>query len=78
AASRAAVACLCGTNAAYAADAAALVTALRERGAHRILAAGRPADGAETNVDAFVHDGCDALDVLRTTLDVIEAAASRA
>ncbi len=73
AASSSAVACLCGTDKAYAADGPALVEALRKRGARRVLVAGRSGDGVLDGIDAFIHDGCDALEVLSATLDVVDA-----
>ena len=71
AASGGSVACLCGTDKAYSADAETLVQALRDKGARRVLLAGRP--GGETTdagIDVFIHEGCDALAILSATLDV--------
>lgn len=67
------VACLCSSDRLYGEHAAAVAAALREAGAVRIWLAGRgPYDG----VDGYVHTGCDALAVLRTTLsDTMEAGA---
>ena len=59
------VACICGTDKDYAADAAGLVAALKEAGASQVWLAGRP-DLAVDGVDGYVFAGCDALDVLRT------------
>ena len=68
------VACICGPDKAYATAAAALAKALRERGAARVLLAGRPAGTlAEAGIDAFVHEGCDALAALAATLDAAGA-----
>ena len=62
------VACLCSSDKIYAQEAAAAVTALREAGATYIWLAGQ----AEiAGVDGHVYAGCDALTVLRTTLDVL-------
>ena len=72
AASGSAVACLCGTDKAYAADGPTLVEALRKRGARRVLVAGRSGDGVLDGIDAFIHDGCNALEVLSATLDVAQ------
>jgi methylmalonyl-CoA mutase len=66
--SGAAVACLCGTDKAYAAQAADLATRLKQAGARAVLLAGPPND-AYTDVDTFLYRGCDALAVLRTTLE---------
>ena len=60
-----AVACLCSADSLYSADA---VTALREAGARQVWLAGRGDYGA----DGYVHTGCDALAVLRTTADLLE------
>ncbi|PXY32331.1 methylmalonyl-CoA mutase family protein [Prauserella muralis] len=67
AASGATVACLCGSDAAYAEQAADVAARLREAGATRVLLAGKP--GEYPGVDAVVHIGCDALAVLTATLD---------
>ena len=70
--SEAEVACLCGTDKAYAADAAPLAKALRDKGARWVLLAGRPGKGfADAGIDAFIHDGCNAPAVLAATLDAI-------
>lgn len=69
------VACLCSSDALYADQAAAAVTALRDAGAGTMWLAGR-FDGAEVNgveVDGRLFAGCDALAVLRTTLDAVSA-----
>ncbi|MGW5052839.1 methylmalonyl-CoA mutase family protein [Actinokineospora sp. NPDC004072] len=58
-----AVVCLCGTDNAYAEQAADAVAALRAAGARKVLLAGKPSD--EYQVDGFVHTGCDAIAVLR-------------
>ena len=67
-ASGASVACLCGSDQAYAEHAIAVATALRASGATRLLLAGAPTDIGDAGIDAFIHDGCAALDVLRSTL----------
>ena len=59
------VACLCSTDSLYSAEA---VTALRDAGARHVWLAGRGEHGA----DGYVHTGCDALAVLRTTADLME------
>ncbi len=60
------VACLCSNDKLYERDAARLATALRAAGATRVWLAGRPA-GYE-GVDSYVYSGCDAVEVLNTTL----------
>ncbi|HET6876265.1 MAG TPA: methylmalonyl-CoA mutase family protein, partial [Jatrophihabitans sp.] len=65
-ASGATVACLCGTDKAYAADGAELARALRDAGATQLWLAGRAeVDG----VDGRLYAGCDALAVLRAVHD---------
>ena len=67
------VACICGTDKAYAEDAAALATALRDKGARWVLLAGKPGDAvADACIDAFLHQGCDALAVLSETSDATD------
>ena len=74
AATACAVACICGTDRDYATQIAATAAALREAGARRVLSAGVPgeSEGAwrEAGIDAFIHDGCDALQILADTLDL--------
>jgi len=60
-----AVACICGTDKDYAADAAGLATELKEAGATAVWLAGKP-DLQIDGVDGYVFAGCDAIDVLRT------------
>ncbi|MQA08554.1 MAG: methylmalonyl-CoA mutase [Pseudonocardiaceae bacterium] len=67
-----AVACLCGTEAGYAEHAAELATALHERGAVRVLLAGKPRD--YDGVDECVFTGCNALRALTDTLDALGVA----
>ena len=65
------VACLCGTDKAYAADAKTVAQALRDKGARRLLLAGRPDEAMrDATIDAFIHDGCDALAILSGTLEL--------
>ena len=62
------VACLCSSDKVYADEAAPAAKALREAGAEQIWLAGK----AETDgVDGCLYAGCDALDVLRRTLDTL-------
>jgi methylmalonyl-CoA mutase len=62
------VACLCGTDAAYAQHAVAWAALLRQAGAMRVLLVGQ---GEIPGIDAFIHDGCDALQVLGDTLETM-------
>jgi methylmalonyl-CoA mutase len=66
--SRAELACICGTDAAYAENAAALAEALAKAGAEGVYLAGRPgdleADLRAVGVTAFVYAGCDILSEL--------------
>jgi methylmalonyl-CoA mutase len=66
------IACLCGTDRAYADDAESAIAELRAAGADRVLLAGpRGTAGA----DDFLYRGCDALAVLHRTWDTLEASA---
>ncbi len=65
------VACLCGTDAAYAADGAAALAALRANGATRVLMAGDDEAWRRRGVDDLLHDGANMLDVLSSTLDAM-------
>jgi methylmalonyl-CoA mutase len=65
------VACICGADADYTERVPALAPALAERGARRVLLAGKPDEQYESGVDGFVHTGCDALSVLTETLDTL-------
>lgn len=66
------VACLCGSDKAYAEQAAEVAAALREAGAASVLLAGRPADYPA--VTGYVYKGCDALAVLTGTLETLGVA----
>ncbi len=66
------VACLCGSDRAYAERADAVAAALREAGATTVLLAGKPAEYA--GVSDYVHAGCDALAVLSGLLDTLGVA----
>jgi len=70
-ASGATVACLCGTDRAYAEQARPTAAALRAAGAVRVLLAGAPRELSD--VDGYLYSGCDALDVLHTTLETLGA-----
>ncbi|MBX3200809.1 MAG: hypothetical protein KF894_21910 [Labilithrix sp.] len=69
---RAVVACLCGSDEQYAAEAAERARSLKAAGALRVLVAGRPgaleAPLREAGVDGFVYVGCDALAELEEIL----------
>jgi methylmalonyl-CoA mutase len=69
------VACLCGTDAAYAEKASEVANALRAAGATTVLVAGHPGDhGTYDGISGYVHRGCDALAVLTDTLDTLGVA----
>jgi methylmalonyl-CoA mutase len=65
---KARVACLCGTDERYAAEATTRARALKAAGCERVLLAGRPgaleASLREAGVDGFIFVGCDAVAVL--------------
>jgi methylmalonyl-CoA mutase len=65
------VACLCGTDLAYAEQADEVAAALKQAGATTVLLAGKPSD-AYSGVDGFVYAGCNAVDVLTSTLERLE------
>jgi methylmalonyl-CoA mutase len=71
-ASGATVACLCSTDKVYADAAAPVAAALKAAGARRVWLAGkggsRAGSDAAAGVDGYVFTGCNAVDVLRTTL----------
>ncbi|SFQ22057.1 methylmalonyl-CoA mutase [Amycolatopsis arida] len=67
------IACLCGTDTAYREQGATVVDALRAAGAEAVYLAGKPADDLPAGL-RFVHAGCDALAVLRETLDTLGVA----
>jgi methylmalonyl-CoA mutase len=66
------IACLCGSDERYAAEAAATARALRSAGARRVVLAGRPgaleAELRAAGVDAFIYVGCDAIATLEEIL----------
>jgi methylmalonyl-CoA mutase len=70
AASGAVVACLCGTDKAYAAEAAGIIDTLKSAGAQRVLLAGKP-NAELSTVDEFVFAGGDALAVLRAIMETL-------
>jgi methylmalonyl-CoA mutase len=67
------VACLCGSDARYAAEAVTRARALKAAGCRRVLLAGRPGDLEaalrEAGVDGFLFVGCDAVALLSEILD---------
>lgn len=71
---RATVACLCGTDERYAAEAAARAKALKAAGCKQVLLAGRPganeAAFREAGIDGFIFIGCDVVSTLSDLLDV--------
>jgi methylmalonyl-CoA mutase len=70
------VACLCGSDASYVESAGSTAAALKAAGARYVWLAGRPGgdEGVQrtAGVDGYVYGGCDVLDVLRTTLDLLD------
>ena len=65
------IACLCGTDKAYASRPQPLAAALKAAGAATVLLAG-PRNDEYPSVDTFLYRGCDALAVLRGVWDVLE------
>jgi methylmalonyl-CoA mutase len=67
-ASGAALACLCGSDDAYAQDGLAVASALKAASARHIYLAGRPGEREAAyrgaGIDTFIFSGCDALAVL--------------
>ena len=67
------VACICGSDERYAAEAAEAAHALKAGGCKRVLLAGRPgaleASLREAGVDDFIYIGCDAVTVLGSVLE---------
>ena len=68
-----AIACLCGSDERYAAEAAPRALALKAAGCERVLVAGRPGALEATlrgaGVDGFIFVGCDAVATLSELLD---------
>jgi methylmalonyl-CoA mutase len=67
------VVCLCSSDRVYEETAGWVAKALREAGAEFVWLAGRPGDREDADrasgIDGYLYGGCDALHVLRTTLD---------
>ncbi|MFG2141208.1 methylmalonyl-CoA mutase family protein [Streptomyces sp. NPDC048650] len=76
--SGATIACLCASDAVYGEQAAAVAAALKSAGARQVHLAGKPGEHREeltkAGVDTFVFAGCDAVEVLSSSLDVMEVA----
>jgi methylmalonyl-CoA mutase len=74
-ASGAKLACICGTDDAYAVEAADAATALMASGAATVYLAGRPGDLEPVlraaGVSGFIYAGCDVVAVLASMLDTI-------
>ena len=74
-ASGAALACLCGSDKTYETEAVAATAALKAAGARHVYLAGHPgereAQYRDAGVQTFIYAGCDALDVLRASHDLI-------
>jgi methylmalonyl-CoA mutase len=69
------VACLCSSDKIYAEHAESEAAALKAAGAKHVWLAGRPGERLNrfqsAGIDGYLFAGCDALSVLRTTLDVL-------
>ncbi|HEY4460231.1 MAG TPA: methylmalonyl-CoA mutase family protein [Pseudonocardiaceae bacterium] len=65
------IACICGTDRAYAEAAESLAAALKAAGATKVLLAGAR-NQEYPSVDEFLYRGCDALAVLHGVWDVLE------
>ncbi|WP_431879150.1 methylmalonyl-CoA mutase family protein [Amycolatopsis sacchari] len=68
--SGAAMACLCGSDKAYAEQANDVAAGLREAGAKAVLLAGKPSESYR-GITGFAYTGCDALAVLTSTLETL-------
>lgn len=68
------IACLCGTDACYAAEAVSTARALKAAGCSRVLVAGRPGalekELREAGVDGFIYVGCDVVAALAELLEL--------
>jgi methylmalonyl-CoA mutase len=75
AASGAALACLCSSDARYEKEAEAVASALKTAGAKHIYLAGRPGERESAlrsaGVQSFIYEGCDALATLRKAYDIL-------
>lgn len=73
--SRAAIACICSSDALYGELAADTAEGLKVAGAQWVVLAGAPGDDEavlrEAGVDEFIHVGCDVLATLRSTHDLL-------
>jgi methylmalonyl-CoA mutase len=69
------LACLCSSDAVYAAQGAEAAKTLAAAGATHIYLAGRPGESAETlqkaGVQSFIYAGCDALATLKAAHDIV-------
>jgi methylmalonyl-CoA mutase len=68
------LACLCSSDAVYAAQGAEAAKALADAGAAHIYLAGRPADAEslhQAGVQSFIYAGCDALATLKAAHDIV-------
>lgn len=66
------VACICGNDTAYGEYAADLAAELKRAGASTVLLAGKPS-GQYPDVDGYLFAGCNALDILTSTLETLGA-----
>lgn len=69
------VACLCSSDKVYVESAGSEAAALKAAGARYVWIAGQPGKDEQTDhsagIDGYLYAGCDALDILRTTLDLL-------
>ena len=68
--SGAAVACVCGSDDAYAEQANTTAAELKDAGAASVLLAGKPSE-QYPEITGFVFAGCDALEILTSTLETL-------
>lgn len=61
------VVCLCSTSRVYAERAEDTAHALRQAGAHTVLLAGKPGEAPSGGIDGFVHQDCNAPEILEDT-----------
>ena len=74
--SGAGAACLCGSDAAYAAEAESLAAALKGAGARAVWLAGKPGEPPPAGVDGFLYAGADLVTALEAVLAGLSSQAS--
>lgn len=69
------VACICSSDDVYESEGADIIQALKKAGAKRVFSVGRPGALREgmrkAGVDEFLHRGCDMIEILNVTHDVL-------